>query len=140
MQAEAKPIRILHTMLRVADLDRSLAFYVGQLGMRLQRREEYPEGRFTLAFVGYGDERTDAVIELTQNWDRAEYEHGNAFGHVALAVSNAQQVTASLARSGIEVARPAGLMKYRSPQRDDAEVIAFVKDPDGYRIELVERE
>lgn len=138
MPRETLPFRILHAMLRVADLERSLAFYVGRLGMTLLRQEDYPDGRFTLAFVGYGDERRDAVIELTHNWDRASYEHGTAFGHLALAVRNAREITASLASAGIEVTRPAGEMTFRSPQRQRPEVIAFIKDPDGYRVELVE--
>lgn len=132
------PTAILHTMLRVGNLDRSLAFYVGALGMTLLRREDYPEGRFTLAFVGYGDEQSSSVIELTHNWDTSVYEHGNAFGHIALRVRNACGACQRLAEAGAVVLRPAGPMKHTAPQRDQPEVIAFVADPDGHRIELIE--
>src|SRR6476659_2156889 len=102
--------------------------------MVLMRREEYPDGRFTLAFVRYGDERNQAVLELTHNWDRADYERGDAFGHIALAVDDAHETAARLVALGVEVTRPPGPMKFGpSPQ-----VIAFIKDPDGYLVELVE--
>jgi len=127
--------RLLYTMFRVRDLERSIAFYTGALGMRLLRRREYPEGRFTLAFVGYGDESTDAVIELTHNWDGQAYDHGTAFGHIAVCVADAYAYAACslLEAAGIAIVRPAGPMK-----ADPDEVIAFVLDPDGYRIELVQ--
>ena len=127
-------MRILHTMLRVGDLDRSLSFYTEILGMRLLRRQDYPEGRFTLAFVGYGDEDANTVLELTHNWDTASYELGNAYGHIALAVPDAATACAEIKARGGKVGREAGPMKHGST------VIAFVEDPDGYKIELIERD
>jgi lactoylglutathione lyase len=127
-------MRILHTMLRVGDLDRSLAFYTEVLGMRLLRRQDYPEGRFTLAFVGYGDEADGAVLELTHNWDTAAYELGNAFGHVAIAVLDAHAACDAIRARGGKVVREAGPMKHGTT------VIAFVEDPDGYKIELIQRQ
>lgn len=132
--------RLLHTMLRVGDIDRSIAFYTGALGMRLFRRETYPDGRFTLAFVGYGNEATESAIELTWNWDQVHYTHGTGYGHIALAVRDAKAACARLEAAGVRVLRPAGPMRSRSPERDDVEIIAFVEDPDGYRIELIETE
>ena len=126
-------MRILHTMLRVGDLDRSLAFYTQILGMRLLRRQDYPEGRFTLAFVGYGDESANAVIELTHNWDTPAYELGSGFGHIALEVDNAYTACADIRAAGGKVTREAGPMKHGTT------VIAFVEDPDGYKIELIQR-
>ncbi|MBI2308886.1 MAG: lactoylglutathione lyase [Rhodocyclales bacterium] len=126
-------MRILHTMLRVGNLERSLAFYTEVLGMRLLRRQDYPDGRFTLAFVGYGDEAETAVLELTHNWDTAAYELGNAFGHVAIAVPDAYAACAAIRERGGKVVRDAGPMKHGST------VIAFVEDPDGYKIELIQR-
>lgn len=131
-------VRLLHTMLRVGDLDRSIAFYTGTLGMRLFRKESYPDGRFTLAFVGYGDETVNSAIELTWNWDQVHYTHGTGYGHIALAVRDAKKACARLEAAGVRVLRPAGPMRSRSPERDDVEIIAFVEDPDGYRIELIE--
>lgn len=131
-------MRILHTMLRVADLERSLAFYVGTLGMTLLRREAYPDGRFTLAFVGFGSEENDAVIELTHNWETSGYDHGGGFGHIALGVDNACETCAALAAKGVKIVRPSGPMSSASPDRGDVEIIAFIEDPDGYRIELVQ--
>jgi lactoylglutathione lyase len=125
-------------MLRVRNLERSLSFYTQQLGMRLLRREEYPEGKFTLAFIGYGDERADTVIELTYNWDRDAYEHGTAFGHIALAVNDIEKVCHELQRADVKIVRPPGPMKSVSPDRSEPEIIAFIEDPDGYRIELIE--
>jgi lactoylglutathione lyase len=130
-----KPDRILHTMLRVADLERSLRFYTEGLGMQLLRRRDYPSGRFTLAFVGYGPEETTAVLELTHNWDRQAYERGDAYGHVALAVRNLRSTCEHLARMGVPIPRGPGPMK-----GDPDELIAFVEDPDGYRIELIQRQ
>ena len=126
-------MRILHTMIRVGDLDRSIAFYTEILGMQLLRRQDYPEGRFTLAFVGYGSEETDAVLELTHNWDTTSYELGNGFGHVALAVDDAYAACAEVKAKGGKVTREAGPMKHGTT------VIAFVEDPDGYKIELIEK-
>ena len=126
-------MRILHTMIRVGDLDRSLAFYTEVLGMRVLRRTDYPEGRFTLAFVGYGEESEGAVIELTFNWDTSAYELGNGFGHIALEVPDAYAACAEIKKRGGRVTREAGPMKHGTT------VIAFVEDPDGYKIELIER-
>ena len=126
-------MRVLHTMLRVGNLDRSLAFYTDVLGMRLLRRQDYTEGRFTLAFVGYGDESENAVIELTHNWDTSSYELGNAFGHIALAVDDAYAACDQLRAKGGKIVREAGPMKHGTT------VIAFVEDPDGYKIELIQR-
>jgi lactoylglutathione lyase len=126
-------MRILHTMLRVGDLDKSLKFYTEILGMQVLRRNDYPDGKFTLAFVGYGPESEQAVLELTHNWDTADYDLGNGYGHVALEVENAYEACADIERRGGKVVRPAGPMKHGST------VIAFVEDPDGYRIELIQK-
>ncbi len=126
-------MRILHTMLRVGDLERSIAFYTEILGMRLLRRQDYPDGRFTLAFVGYGDEASQAVLELTHNWDTPAYDLGTGFGHVALAVPDAAAACTAIKARGGKVVREAGPMKHGKT------VIAFVEDPDGYKIELIER-
>ncbi len=126
-------MRILHTMLRVGDLDRSLAFYSQVLGMRILRRKDYPEGKFTLAFVGYEEEDHSAVIELTYNWGVDHYELGTGFGHIAIEVEDAAATCAEIRSRGGKVVREAGPMKHGNT------VIAFVEDPDGYRIELIER-
>jgi lactoylglutathione lyase len=126
-------MRILHTMLRVGDLERSLRFYTEVLGMRQLRRNDYPDGKFTLAFVGYGEESDAAVLELTYNWGVDKYELGNAYGHVAIAVDDAAQACAEVQRRGGKVVREAGPMKHGTT------VIAFVEDPDGYKIELIQR-
>lgn len=126
-------MRLLHTMLRVGDLDRSLAFYVDVLGMRLLRRKDYPEGRFTLAFVGYQDEHDGAVLELTFNWDTHGYDIGTAYGHIAIEVDDAHAACEQIAVRGGRVVRAAGPMKH------GITVIAFVEDPDGYRIELIQK-
>ena len=126
-------MRLLHTMLRVVDLDRSLSFYTNVLGMHLLRRTDYPEGRFTNAFVGYCDENEGAVLELTHNWDTTSYESGNAFGHIALAVEDAYAACELIKTKGGKVTREAGPMKHGTT------VIAFAEDPDGYKIELVQR-
>ena len=126
-------MRILHTMLRVGDLQRSIDFYTGVLGMKLLRRKDYPDGKFTLAFVGYGDESEHAVLELTHNWDTKSYELGNGFGHIAVAVPDAYKACEAVAARGGKVTRPAGPMKHGTT------VIAFAEDPDGYKIELVQR-
>ena len=126
-------MRILHTMLRVGDLDRSLAFYTDVLGMKLLRRQDYPDGRFTLAFVGYGPESDEAALELTHNWDTRSYELGSGFGHVALEVPDARAACDEIRRHGGVVTREAGPMKHGTT------VIAFVQDPDGYKIELIQR-
>ena len=124
-------MRILHTMLRVGDLDRSIAFYTEVLGMQLLRRQDYPDGKFTLAFVGYGEERDEAVIELTYNWDTDSYDLGNGYGHIALEVDDVYQATATIKQRGGKILRDAG------PMNAGTTIIAFVEDPDGYPIELI---
>lgn len=126
-------MRLLHTMIRVGDLDRSIAFYTEVLGMRLLRRKDYPEGRFTNVFVGYQDESEGAVLELTHNWDTKSYDLGNGYGHVAVAVDDAYKACDEVKSRGGKVTREAGPMKHGTT------VIAFVEDPDGYKIELVQR-
>ena len=126
-------MRMLHTMLRVGDLDRSIQFYTEVLGMRLLRRTNYPEGKFTLAFVGYQDERDGAVLELTFNWGVDKYQIGSGYGHVALEVDDAYAACAEIKRRGGTVTREAGPMKHGST------VIAFVQDPDGYKVELIQK-
>jgi len=126
-------MRMLHTMLRVGDLERSLRFYTDVLGMRLLRRNDYPEGKFTLAFVGYGDEADSTVLELTHNWGVDKYELGSGYGHIAVAVEDARKACEEVKRRGGRVTREAGPMKHGKT------VIAFLEDPDGYKIELVER-
>ena len=126
-------MKILHTMLRVGDLDRSLKFYVEVLGMRLLRQKDYPDGKFTLAFVGYQDEDEGAVIELTYNYGVDKYELGSAYGHIALEVDNAAATCDLVRQRGGRVTREAGPMKHGST------VIAFVEDPDGYKIEFIQR-
>jgi len=132
---DQKPeFRMLHTMIRVMDLDQSLAFYCNHLGMTLLRQKHYPGGKFTLAFIGYGDESNNTVIELTHNWDQTEpYDLGNAFGHIALGVSDIYGICERLEKEGVEIPRPPGPMKHGST------VIAFIRDPDGYMIELIEK-
>ena len=125
-------MRMLHTMLRVADLDRSLTFYTEVLGMTLLRRREYPGGRFTLAFVGYGPETEQTVLELTCNWDTDSYTLGDAYGHIALGVDDIRSTCEAIAGKGGRVVREPGPMKHGTT------VIAFVEDPDGYRVELIE--
>jgi lactoylglutathione lyase len=126
-------MRILHTMIRVGDLDRSMAFYTGVLGMKELRRKDYPDGRFTLAFVGYGSEDETAVLELTHNWDTKSYDLGNAYGHVAIAVPDAYKACAEVKKLGGKVTREPGPMKF------GGSVIAFVEDPDGYKIEFIQK-
>ncbi len=126
-------MRLLHTMLRVGDMERSIHFYTDIMGMRLLRRHEFPAGKFTLAFVGYADEATSAVIELTHNWGVDHYELGTAFGHIAVAVDDAAAACESIRQRGGKIVREAGAMK------GGTTVIAFVEDPDGYKIELIER-
>jgi lactoylglutathione lyase len=126
-------MRILHTMLRVGDLERSLKFYTEVLGMRLLRRADYPEGKFTLAFVGYRDEREEAALELTYNWGVERYELGTGYGHVAIEVDDAYRACDQVKARGGKVTREAGPMKHGTT------VIAFVEDPDGYKVELIQR-
>lgn len=132
------PNRLLHTMLRIGDLQRSLTFYSEQLGMRVLRREDYPSGRFTLAFVGYEDEHAGAVLELTHNWDTPAYQQGSAFGHIALAVMDIHATCARLEADGVSIVRAPGPMAAVATGRQQSEIIAFIEDPDGYRIELIE--
>lgn len=127
-------MRLLHTMIRVNDLDESIKFYCDVLGMTLLRKKEYPSGRFTLAFVGYGSEAEQAVIELTYNWDTHQYDLGNAFGHIAIGVENIYEACETLRRKGAKIVREPGLMKHGGTE------IAFIEDPNGYKIELVSRQ
>ena len=126
-------MRVLHTMIRVGNLDRSIKFYTDVLGMKLLRRKDYPDGKFTLAFVGYGPETEHAVVELTYNWGTEKYDLGNAFGHIALEVDDAYKACEAIKKRGDKVTREAGPMKHGST------VIAFVEDPDGYKIELIQK-
>ena len=127
-------MRLLHTMLRVGDLEASLKFYTDVLGMRLLRKKDYPEGKFTLAFVGYGDEKDSTVLELTHNWDTDSYDLGDAYGHIAIAVDDVYEACDKIKAAGGNVVREAGPMKAGST------IIAFVEDPDGYKIELLNDE
>ncbi len=127
-------MRMLHTMLRVGDLDRSIDFYTKVLGMKLLRRKDYPDGKFTLAFVGYGDEADHTVIELTHNWETPFYDLGNGFGHLAIGVPDAYAACEAVMAKGGKVTRAAGPMKHGT------RVIAFVEDPDGYKIEFIQRQ
>lgn len=124
-------MRLLHTMLRVGNLERSLQFYTEVLHMRLLRKKDYPEGKFTLAFVGYGDESDHAVIELTHNWDVDGYDLGNAFGHIAIEVDDVVEACEKIRQRGGKIVREPGPMKHGKT------MLAFVEDPDGYRIELL---
>jgi len=127
--------RLLHTMIRVRDLEKSVDFYTRLMGMKLLRQKDYADGRFTLAFVGFGDEADHAVIELTHNWDQeTDYDLGDGFGHLAVAVPDARAICADLEKQGVAIPRPPGPMKF------GGSVIAFVEDPDGYWIELIERD
>lgn len=132
------PNRILYTMLRVSDLERSLTFYREALGMRELRRETFTEGRFTLVFIGYGDETTNAVIELTYNWDDDVYTHGTGYGHIALEVNDIEAVCHRLKQLGVKIVRAPGPMKFAVDETGAREEIAFVEDPDGYRIEFIQ--
>ena len=131
---DPRKARLLHTMIRVKDLDKSLRFYTEQLGMKLLRKRDYPTGKFTLAFVGYGDESDSTAIELTHNWEQAEpYSLGSGFGHLAVSVPDVYKACEQLAAAGVKIPRPAG------PMAHGGSVIAFIEDPDGYRIELIQR-
>ena len=124
-------MRLLHTMLRVGDLQKSINFYTEILGMTLLRQKDYPEGKFTLAFVGYGDERNNTAIELTHNWDTDSYDVGSGFGHLAIEVEDVYVATDEIKKSGGKILREAG------PMNAGSTIIAFVEDPDGYQIELL---
>lgn len=124
-------MRILHTMLRVVDLKKSIQFYTEILEMNLIRQKDYPDGKFTLAFLGYGKESEETAIELTHNWDTESYNMGNAFGHIAIEVDDVYKACESMKKSGGDIIRDAG------PMNSGTTIIAFVKDPDGYEIELI---
>ena len=124
-------MRMLHTMIRVGDLQRSIDFYTRVLGMKLLRQNDYPDGQFTLAFVGYGDEADNTVIELTYNWDTDRYDIGSGFGHLAIEVDDVYQATDKIRELGGKIIRDAG------PMNAGTTIIAFVEDPDGYPIELI---
>lgn len=133
MSDNVSDARMLHTMIRVKDLDKSLEFYTNFLGMKLLRRDDYPDGKFTLAFVGYGDESSHSVIELTHNWDQEDaYDLGNGYGHVAIGVPEIYSTCEKLEAAGARIPRPPG------PMMHGTTVIAFVEDPDGYKVELIE--
>lgn len=125
-------MRLLHTMLRVGNLEASLRFYCDVLGMKLLRQQDYPDGKFTLAFVGYGDESNHPAIELTYNWDKSAYTRGDAYGHIAIGVDDIYATCAEIAAKGSKVTRPPGAMKHGTT------VIAFVEDPNGYQVELIQ--
>ena len=124
-------MRLLHTMIRVGNLEKSIDFYTETLGMKLLRQKDYPDGRFTLAFVGYGDESDHSVIELTHNWDTGTYDHGNAFGHLAIEVDDVYTAAEKIRARGGKIIREPG------PMNAGTTIIAFVEDPDGYQIELL---
>ena len=124
-------MRLLHTMLRVGDLEKSKDFYINVLGMKLLREREFPEGKFTLAFLGYGDESDHTVLELTCNWDTDRYDIGTAYGHIAIGVDDVYAACDRIRKAGGKIVRPAG------PMKGTETVIAFVEDPDGYKIELL---
>ena len=126
-------MRLLHTMIRVNDLDESLRFYCERLGMKLLRKQDYPGGRFTLAFVGYGDEAASSVVELTYNWDTHHYDTGTGFGHLAIGVSDIYKTCAELRAKGVKIVREPGPMQHGGTE------IAFIEDPNGYRVELIQR-
>jgi len=132
------PARMLHTMIRVTDLERSVTFYRDVLGMRELRRENFTAGRFTLVFVGYGDEASEAMLELTHNWDEDNYELGNGYGHVALGVKDIYAVCKRFADMNIKIVRQPGPMTYPVDETGHKELIAFIEDPDGYKIELIQ--
>lgn len=132
--AVATKFRLLHTMIRVLDLDKSLAFYTGVLGMRVLRKKDYPDGKFTNVFIGYGEDDTNTVVELTHNWGRTEpYQLGTGFGHLAVGVPDVYKTCEAMRAQGVKITREPGPMKF------GGSVIAFVEDPDGYKVELIQR-
>ena len=134
MEKSESRYRMLHTMLRVKDLTKSISFYTETLGMQLIRKQDFPDGKFTLAFVGYGAEDSNTVIELTHNWDQYDsYDLGEGYGHIALGVPDIQSTCKDLRAAGANIIREPGPMKHGTT------IIAFVEDPDGYKIELIER-
>lgn len=134
----SQPFRVLYTMFRVRDLDCSVAFYRDALGMKELRRETFTEGRFTLVFMGYSDDTANALIELTYNWDKSSYQHGTGYGHIALEVADIYATCQRLKAIGVKIVRAPGLMTHAPDETGSREVIAFIEDPDGYRIELIE--
>ena len=126
-------MRILHTMIRVNNLDESIMFYQNFFGMKVIRKQDYPKGKFSLAFIGYGEEESSTVIELTYNWDTSKYIHGNAFGHIALEVDDAYKTCAEIKKKGGKILRDPG------PMMHGTTVIAFIEDPNGYKIELIQK-
>jgi lactoylglutathione lyase len=131
---DTSKFRLLHTMLRVMDLDASIDFYTRHLGMKVLRKKDFPTGQFTLAFLGYGDEAEHTVLELTHNWDqKTPYDKGDAYGHIAIAVPDIYAACATMEKEGVSIPRPPGPMKHGGA------VIAFIEDPDGYKVELIER-
>ena len=126
-------MRILHTMIRVNNLEESIKFYEDIFDMKVLRKQDYPEGEFSLAFIGYGDEKSNTVIELTYNWDTSNYDHGNAFGHIAIEVEDAYKTCEDIKKKGGNVLREAG------PMMHGTTVIAFIEDPSGYKIELIQK-
>ena len=126
-------MRILHSMIRVTDLEESIKFYTEVLGMKLLREKKYPEAKFSLAFLGYGNETKNTVIELTYNWDTNDYEHGNAFGHIAIEVDDIYKVCEEIKNKGVKVIRDPG------PMMGSRLLLAFIEDPNGYKIELIEK-
>ena len=132
------PSRILHTMFRISDLDSSLDFYQNILGMKVFSRQTYNEGRFTLVFMGYGDSDNNPSIELTYNWDPDTFQHGTRYGHVALEVEDLYALCEHLAEQGVSILRAPGQMSYVATETGQSDIIAFIEDPDGYKIELIQ--
>ncbi|MDN3503961.1 MAG: lactoylglutathione lyase [Rhabdochlamydiaceae bacterium] len=126
-------MKILHTMIRVEDLDRSIKFYQEVLNMRLLKRKDYPHGEFTLAFMGYQEISDGPTLELTYNWDKRKYDIGSGYGHIAISVINIYEMCEKVVKAGFTVSRAPG------PMKGSTSILAFIEDPDGYKIELIER-
>ena len=137
-ESQAIPSRILHTMLRVSDLDRSVSFYENTLAMQVFTRETFTEGRFTLVFMGYGNSASNPSVELTYNWDQDDYQHGSAYGHIALQVGDIYAACARLVDKGVNILRAPSPMSYKADESANSDTIAFIEDPDGYKIELIQ--